>query len=152
MGEDTTASGDSSTAMGQGTTAKSDGEVALGLYNVEEEPASASHSNDADVVLRVGNGKPFARSDALRVYKSGKLWLKATDQTLDVAVWTDNTVAEVFFMAGRSAFAVPLPCAAVSAAAAGGGGISVFADSNEEGGVAELVGATAYAVSSIRYV
>ena len=79
--------------------------------------------------------------------KTGPLWLKAADEVLDFAVWTDNTVVEAFFMNGRSAWAIPLPCAAVSLAASGGGGVSVFAD----GDGATLLSATVFGVGSIVY-
>ena len=97
MGSSTTARGYASLAMGEGTQANSFGEVALGLYTETEPHRSEAELrnrsvipifDESDVVLRVGIGCPGAlaaggygckesrRLDALRVYKSGALYLK----------------------------------------------------------------------------
>jgi len=97
MGSGTTARGYASMALGQGTVANTFGEVALGLYS-ELEPAHTEDElrnqsvipkvDERDVVLRVGIGcakglpggglgcNATRRLDALRVYKSGALYLK----------------------------------------------------------------------------
>lgn len=101
MGSHTTARGYASTAMGEGTVANTFGEVALGLYTEtgnysEEELQNQSvipTFDEKDVVLRVGIGCPKSGQldaggfgcktngplDALRVYKSGALYLKKHD-------------------------------------------------------------------------
>lgn len=96
LGSGTTARGYASIAMGEGTVANTFGEVALGLYtelsnHTEEELRNQSvipTFDEHDVVLRVGIGCPknlaaggfgckaARRLDALRVYKSGALYLK----------------------------------------------------------------------------
>ena len=75
---------------------------------------------------------------------SAPLPLKATDKTLEIAVWIDNVFAEVFFMGGRAAWTVPLPCEAIQGA---DGGAAVFA----RGGAAQLVQATAWDMRAIEY-
>ena len=57
---------------------------------------------------------------------SETLTLKSSDKTIDLSIWIDNVVAEVFFMGGRAAWTVPLPCAAIDAAAKSGTGIDIF--------------------------
>ena len=59
---------------------------------------------------------------------------------IELAAWTDHAFVEVFFMGGRRAWTVPLPCAAVD----GGGGLEVRAT-----GGAQLVNATAWRLSPI---
>lgn len=100
MGSGSTARGYASTALGDGTLANTWGEVALGLFtqtepeHTEEELRNASvipAFDERDVVLRVGIGCTQAvpgggvgcttprRLDALRVYKSGALFLQNSD-------------------------------------------------------------------------
>eukprot|EP00931_Biecheleriopsis_adriatica_P028613 TRINITY_DN17064_c0_g1_i1.p1 TRINITY_DN17064_c0_g1~~TRINITY_DN17064_c0_g1_i1.p1 ORF type:complete len:289 (-),score=69.62 TRINITY_DN17064_c0_g1_i1:261-1127(-) len=98
MGSHTKARGYASTALGEGTVASTFGEVALGLYTETgdySEEELQNHSvipafDENDVVLRVGIGCPKSGQldaggfgcktkgplDALRVYKSGALFLK----------------------------------------------------------------------------
>ena len=68
--------------------------------------------------------------------------LKPSDKTLTLAVWTDGTFAEAFWMAGRSAWTVPLPCEAIEK----GGGAEVYA----EGGDAAVQNATAWELDAIQ--
>merc|ERR1712187_1082042 len=96
MNSETTARGYASTAMGHGTQSYTFGEVALGIFtelseHTEEELQNQSvipTFDERDPVLRVGIGclnplpaggfgcKKAQRLDALRVYKSGALYLK----------------------------------------------------------------------------
>ena len=71
MGERTTASGRSSTAMGEHTVAQSTAELTLGRYNEVSSNPNPTEWDVTDAILRVGNGSPTNRSDALRVMKSG---------------------------------------------------------------------------------
>ena len=72
-----------------------------------------------------------------------KLLLKASDSSLDFAVWTDNVVMEVFLMGGRHAWTVPLPCEAI----VGGSGASAFASGGAKG--AKLVSAEVWEVKDV---
>ena len=101
FGSHSEASGYTSAAIGSGAIANTWGEVALGLYPEEANLTDAQKRNQSviptfreeDVVLRVGNGcqkldsvggigcDEDRRSDALRVYKSGQLYLKKLDGT-----------------------------------------------------------------------
>jgi len=74
---------------------------------------------------------------------SQEMQLKRTDKTIDIAIWVDNMVVEVFFMNGRSAWTVPLPCTALSY----GHGLAVF---NTDGTVT-LKSAVAWSVESLKY-
>jgi hypothetical protein len=44
--------------------------------------------------------------------RSEPLIMKASDTTLDLAIWVDNVFMEVFLMGGRQAWTIPLPCEA----------------------------------------
>ena len=68
--------------------------------------------------------------------------LKPSDKTLTLAVWTDGIFAEAFWMAGRSAWTVPLPCEVIEK----GGGAEVYA----EGGDAVVQNATAWELDAIQ--
>ena len=72
-----------------------------------------------------------------------KLLLKASDSSLDFAVWTDNVVMEVFLMGGRHAWTVPLPCEAI----VGGSGASAFASGGAKG--AKLVSTEVWEVKDV---
>lgn len=107
FGSHSEASGYASGAIGCGAISNTWGEIALGLYPEEANLTTEEKRNQSviptfreqDVVLRVGNGceklsevggigcETERRSDALRVYKSGKLYLKKLDGTVveDVA-------------------------------------------------------------------
>ena len=102
----------------------------------------APNANGTDVWdVAVG----FASKNGDRVPDGGKsapMALKKTDKTLDLAVWTDHTVIEAFFMAGRSFWTIPLSCDAVGNNTKQG--ISVYAN-----GTAKVKSATVYAVKSI---
>lgn len=71
--------------------------------------------------------------------------LKPSDSTLEIAVWIDNVVMEVFFMGGRIAWTVPLPCQAV----VHGSGAAVFA--HGAAGPVTVQSATAWAMEDISY-
>ena len=76
---------------------------------------------------------------------SAMLPLKASDTSLDIAVWADNLFLEVFIMGGRLAWTVPLPCEAI----VGGAGATAFVTGGEKG--VELVNASIWAMGAITY-
>jgi len=69
--------------------------------------------------------------------------LKRSDKTLDIAVWVDNLVVEAYFMAGRSAWTVAVPC---SALLDGSRGAELFASTS-----VTLRSADAWSVKSLTY-
>ncbi|MDC0231026.1 tail fiber domain-containing protein, partial [Aureispira] len=73
MGYSTIASGISSTAMGHSTKARSYGETAIGLYNTDYTPGSTTNSNSNDRLFVVGNGTSTTLSNALIIYKDGRM-------------------------------------------------------------------------------
>ena len=117
FGSKSEASGYTSAAVGYGAVAMTWGEVALGLYPEMANMTAEEKRNQSviptfheqDVVLRVGNGcqkldylggigcETEQRRDALRVYKSGQLYLKKLDGTVveDVAAEIVALRAEV---------------------------------------------------------
>ena len=74
--------------------------------------------------------------------KSGPMKMKKTDEKIDLAVWTDHTVIEAFWMNGRSFWTAPLSCDAVGNNTKQG--IALFANAT-----AIVKSATVYAVKSI---
>lgn len=79
MGDSTAASGRSSTAMGEHTVAQSVTELTMGRYNEVSMTPNPTEWDATDAILRVGNGTPTNRSDALRVMKSGITQIKALE-------------------------------------------------------------------------
>eukprot|EP00035_Acanthoeca_spectabilis_P013116 m.238477 g.238477 ORF g.238477 m.238477 type:complete len:395 (-) comp15806_c0_seq4:242-1426(-) len=71
------------------------------------------------------------------------LLLKQSDSALDIAVWVDNLFLELFFMGGRVAWTVPLPCEAIG----DGSGASVFSLDDPS----ELLSASAWSMQPIVY-
>jgi hypothetical protein len=72
MGRATEASGNYSTALGVYLYAKSSAEVAVGCYNTDYTPNSATEWNANDRIFVVGNGSGSTRSNALTILKNGK--------------------------------------------------------------------------------
>ncbi len=71
-GKDNDLSGTYSSALGHYLKVPSYNEIAIGFYNTDYTPVSASSSDDADRLFVIGNGTADnTRSDALIVYKSG---------------------------------------------------------------------------------
>jgi len=66
-------SGDYSIAIGDHTTAKSYGEVALGVFNTDYTPASATFWSASDRLFGIGNGTISGNSDAMVVLKNGNV-------------------------------------------------------------------------------
>merc|ERR1712232_1073602 len=81
--------------------------------------------------------------DGLCPLKKQPMMLKQSDKTIDIALWVDGFVVEAFFMGGRAAWTVPLPCLALSS----GKGFEVFTSVGE----AILLNATAWTMNSITY-
>ena len=73
MGQSTTASGYVSTAMGSNTDAQSGFETAIGRFNTTYTPSSTTGWDAADRLFVVGNGTTTARSNALIIWKDGKI-------------------------------------------------------------------------------
>ncbi len=88
VGIDATASGTFSTAMGDGTKALSYAETAVGCYNTIYSPTGVYTWDASDRLFVIGNGEWAGRSDALIVYKSGRMlvngpiWQAATGQSV----------------------------------------------------------------------
>lgn len=98
MGLTSIASGYASTALGQETSAKSAYEVAVGAFNTDYTPTSTTSFNANDRIFVVGNGtSSFARSNALTIYKSGKVNindaydLPTADGTANYVMKTDGS-------------------------------------------------------------
>ena len=72
--------------------------------------------------------------------------LKATDRSLDIAVWSDNLFLEIFLMGGRLAFTVPLPCEAI----VGGAGATAFVEGGRQA-KAERLNATIWRMGGLKY-
>jgi hypothetical protein len=73
MGYLSQASGTFSTSMGLSTTAPSLAETAMGAYNTAYTPVSTNGWIAADRLLVVGNGTSSTPSNALTIYKNGKM-------------------------------------------------------------------------------
>ena len=73
MGSNTTASGVGSIAMGVNTTAPTYAETVIGAYNTDYAPNSTNAWNSSDRLFSVGNGSYNAKSNALTIYKDGKM-------------------------------------------------------------------------------
>ena len=87
---------------------------------------------------------------------SAPMLMKASDATLEIAIWVDNVFAEVYFNAGRAVWTVPLPCEAI----VNGGGASVFVAAIADGAkrvevpkswAVQLLNATAWDLNAITY-
>jgi hypothetical protein len=79
MGQITTASGTSSTAMGSNTNAKSFGETAIGTNNTDYTPNSTNSYDAADRLFVIGNGENASnKSDAMVVLKNGNTTINGT--------------------------------------------------------------------------
>ena len=88
----------------------------------------------------------FAIANGNRVPASGEqleLQLKASDSSIELAVRTDGTVMEAFFMGGRGYWTVPLSCDALTNNTQQG--ISLITS----GGAVRLLNATVWAVHGI---
>ena len=83
MGLATTASGNYSTAMGHASRAETYGEVSLGFY-----PLANTGVVDGrvitDVLLEVGNGVSGTPSNALTIFKDGRMGLDSADTNVEV--------------------------------------------------------------------
>ena len=85
---------------------------------------------------------PTDRSNRTRcAAEAAPLRLKPSDSSLSLAVWTDGAVLEVFFMGGRSAWTVALPCKSIER----GGGPAIFA----EGGDVVVKSVSAWKMNSV---
>ena len=79
MGNSSTASGSASTAMGDNTTAQSFVETAIGTYNTDYTPNSATAWDLTDRLFVIGNGtSSSAKSDALVMLKNGDATFSGT--------------------------------------------------------------------------
>ncbi|MDC0231324.1 hypothetical protein OAK19_05100 [Aureispira] len=91
------ASGASSTAMGRFTKARSYGETALGIYNTDYTPNSTTGFSPSDRVVVVGNGTSTTPSNALIIYKDGRMnindayTMPTTDGAANQVLTTDGT-------------------------------------------------------------
>ena len=78
MGLNTRASGTTSTAMGDNTTAQSFVETAIGTYNTNYTPNSATAWDLTDRLFVIGNGTSSVKSDALVMLKNGNTTFSGT--------------------------------------------------------------------------
>jgi hypothetical protein len=101
------------------------------------------NTNSSADTWEVGVG--FDMNNGDRVPEGGKvgtMTLKASDTSLDLALWTDANTVEAFWQGGRSYWTVPLSCDAVGNNTKQG--IALFSN-----GTATATSAKVYAVGSI---
>ncbi len=110
FGINTRAEQDVSIAMGYDVVAPSIGEMAVGLYNTDYTPSASSGGfSTSDRVFSVGNGWNGVRSNALSIYKNGRMNINdeynmpLTDGTAGQVMTTDGAGNVVFQNVGGSA-------------------------------------------------